>query len=230
MDIPRHMNVSRDLHETVLVYCNHEWDANYGGETVYFTDDQSEILYSSMPKKNRVVVFDASIPHAARSVSRNCKILRKVLVFKTRRRVIDEKACVEFIKKHFDNIPHSRSTFADHLKGTADILKKHAISIDVCAAGLFHAVYGTAYFKHNTEISRDTVRELIGNYAENLAHIFGTLQNRTEAIINNTENFDRVTRYHLACIEYANLMEQFPRIGTEATKNKIEQLSPIIKL
>lgn len=230
MDTPRHKNVSKDLHETVLVYCNQEWDANHGGETVYFTEDMSEIVFSSMPKKNRIVVFDASVPHAARSVSRNCKVLRKVLVFKTRRRIIDEKICVNFIKKNFENIIHSKSNFASHLIGTADILKKHSISSDVCAAGLFHAVYGTTYFKHDANISRDIIKELIGDYAENLAYTFGTLENRTDAIINNTPNFNPVIRYQLACIEYANLYEQFPRIGTEATREKIKQLLPIINI
>lgn len=229
-DVARKDNVSNMLHETILIYCNQVWDINYGGETVFFSEDKKDIVFSSLPKKNRIVIFDASIPHVARTVSRNCKILRKVLVFKTIRRVIDGRTCIDFIKGLFGEVNHSGSDFANHLLGTADILSKANVSSDVCAAALFHAIYGTEYFKHSKVIDRDTIKSLIGDYAENLAYLFGTLKDRTNSIINNTPKFDQVTHYHLACIEYANLSEQFPRIGNEKMEKQINQLSTIINL
>ena len=43
---------------------------------------------------------------------------------------------------------------------------------DVCFAGLFHSIYGTKYFRHETTSDRNSIRKLIGERAERLAWKF----------------------------------------------------------
>ena len=66
---------------TVMFYLNKVWDVSYGGETI-FINNIGDITNSIIPKPGRVVVFDGSIPHAAREVSRICVELRMVATFK----------------------------------------------------------------------------------------------------------------------------------------------------
>lgn len=56
------------LSKTALIYCNKEWDIDWGGETIFMdklTKD-AEIIKSIIPKPGRLVIFDSEIPHAAR--------------------------------------------------------------------------------------------------------------------------------------------------------------------
>ena len=99
------------------------------------------------------------------------------------------------------------------------------LSQDICIAGLFHAVYGTTYFKHNLTISREEVRELIGDYAEHLVYTFCSMPDRTTTIINENKK-GNTKMFHLACIEYANLVEQQPRFN--GLQNSINTLYSII--
>ena len=218
-------NITEDkLNETILVYCNKEWAPDWAGETLFFNTDKTEIIHATLPKRNRILVFDASIPHVGRSPSRACFSQRKILAFKTRKYIINEQDCVKHITDNFSHIKHSGTTFAGHLLGTYTILKQLDLPIDVCVAGLFHAVYGTEYFKHESIESREKVRKLIGDYSEDLVYTFCTTKNRFETI-KNKESFNPVKRYHLACIEYANLTEQSGRIKI----NNAEEMLNIIK-
>ena len=59
---------------------------------------------------------------------------------------------------------HSGRTLLEHLIGVYKVLDEGFATLHVCDAGLFHSVYGTAYFKPKT-ISldkRDIVKEIIG--------------------------------------------------------------------
>ena len=47
----------------VLYYLNMEWQNGWGGETLFYDEDNKEIIYGSRFTPNRVVVFDGSIPH-----------------------------------------------------------------------------------------------------------------------------------------------------------------------
>ena len=66
---------------TVMFYLNKIWDVSYGGETI-FVNNLGDITNSIIPKPGRVAIFDGSIPHAAREVSRICVELRMVATFK----------------------------------------------------------------------------------------------------------------------------------------------------
>jgi hypothetical protein len=206
----QNLPVDNYAQETILVYCNSEWKPDWAGETQFFSEDRKEIVYSTLPWPNKIICFDSSIPHVARSVSRSYFGLRTILAFKTTRYKINEQECIDYIKAQTENIPHSRVTFFEHLYNTFLILKNIGAPEDVCAAGLFHAVYGTDYFQHNLTVNRETVRNLIGPYAEDLVFTFCTMQNRTPSIIENAQSGNHKD-YFLACIEYANLVEQMPR-------------------
>ena len=72
---------------------------------------------------------------------------------------------------------HSGYTLWAHLAGVHRILVETNSDADVCNAGLFHSVYGTAAFKSVTAepSARGEVRELIGSSAEDLVWAFCNL-------------------------------------------------------
>ena len=51
--------------------------------------------------------------------------------------------------------PHSGRVLIDHLTATYSLLKDWGNSEPVCMAGLFHSIYGTHFFQHQS-ISRDS--------------------------------------------------------------------------
>ena len=53
----------------VLYYANTLWEHEWHGETVFYTEDLSEIELCVKYTPGRVVVFDATIPHALRPQS-----------------------------------------------------------------------------------------------------------------------------------------------------------------
>lgn len=53
----------------ILYYVNLEWQPHWHGETVFFTEDLKEIELSLAYTPGRIIVFDASIPHALRPQS-----------------------------------------------------------------------------------------------------------------------------------------------------------------
>jgi SM-20-related protein len=80
-----HLDSNRSDHFTTIYYPHERWDPDYGGETVFFNADRSDIVAAAYPKPNRLVVFSGRIPHVARGVSRACSVLRTTLMFKTSR-------------------------------------------------------------------------------------------------------------------------------------------------
>ena len=145
------------LSETIIVYLNDKWDADWAGETVIM-DDAGDIEKSVLPKKNRVLVFDSNKFHGARPLSRACPELRKVLVFKTFDYNIQTKE-MDFIHKLTLNDPR---LFYVSFKMSVK-LDELSQSKDVCLAALYHAVY-------NYGVDREKVKELIGETAENFVY------------------------------------------------------------
>ena len=78
---------------------------------------------------------------------------------------------------------HSGRTLLEHLLGTYNKLKEWNAPEYLQDAGLFHSVYGTSSFKHQSTNNRDAVRDLIGEQAEEIVFMFCS----TEAP--RTENF-----------------------------------------
>jgi SM-20-related protein len=66
---------------TSVYYPHTHWDPDWGGETLIFNKDKSDILAAIYPKPNRLLIFPGFVFHVARGVSRICRI---TLMFKTR--------------------------------------------------------------------------------------------------------------------------------------------------
>tara|TARA_A100001388_G_C28714961_1_gene473281 strand:+ start:136 stop:690 length:555 start_codon:yes stop_codon:yes gene_type:complete len=49
-----------------LYYANMKWDLEWGGDTLFLNDDRQTINNVVQCKPNRVVIFDATIPHLIR--------------------------------------------------------------------------------------------------------------------------------------------------------------------
>jgi hypothetical protein len=206
--------------ETIVVYLNEKWHIDWAGETVIFNG--YDIERAVLPKFGRTLVFDSRKTHAARPVSRACPALRTVLVFKTGDvRVRSEK--VDYLLTLTKGIPHSNRTFFEHLFNTSMILENLEVSDDVRSAGLFHSIYSTEYFKHDLHVSRERIKELIGEYAENLVYEFCTLPNRFEALVSNSKGYSDEMVRDLLTIEGANLRDQ--NVGGKYDKQLIKLAS-----
>jgi SM-20-related protein len=72
---------------TAIYYPHETWDSDWGGETIIFNRDRSDILAAVYPKPNRLLIFPGFVHHMARGVSRACPAMRITLMFKTRRLV-----------------------------------------------------------------------------------------------------------------------------------------------
>lgn len=68
---------------TVIYYPHERWSPNWGGETVFFNQEKTDIISSVYPRPNRMVAFPGTIPHVARGVSRICPLMRITLMYKT---------------------------------------------------------------------------------------------------------------------------------------------------
>lgn len=214
--------------ETVLIYLNEEWNRDWGGET-NFIDDNDEIIASVLPKRNRCVVFDSDMWHRATSVSRSCPELRSVIVFKTAGAEYN-RPFVKWIKDRTEFIPHSDTTLFRHLYDTAMTIESmKGVSPDAVKAGLYHSIYGTQYFDPELGVTREEVIEQIGNAAENYVHLFCSLTDRYNQIINNSENWNKETHLALLLIELANTLEMSTRQTPNADRNeRIAKLDEII--
>ena len=113
-------------------------------------------------------------------------------------------------------IKHSGRVLLDHLRGTHDLLWLWGNDADVCAAGLFHSIYGTNKFRTKAWplADRDTIRNLIGKRAEHLVYEFCTVD-RPAAFFDFghrvISNIPTDVFRDLLEIEAANLLEQGSR-------------------
>ena len=71
---------------TTIYYPHEKWDPDWGGETLFFNADKTDLVGCVYPKPNRLVTFDGRVWHVARGLSRTCPVLRVTLMFKTDRR------------------------------------------------------------------------------------------------------------------------------------------------
>ena len=121
---------------------------------------------------------------------------------------------------------HSGRKLLDHLVGTYKLLMTWGASEDVCIAGLFHSIYGTSLYNHQSIAfsERATVQAVIGTQAENLAWLFCSIE-RPQAFFNAMKHGvlkNRIDGSDHACppqilralldIECANQIEQGGRI------------------
>jgi hypothetical protein len=100
---------------------------------------------------------------------------------------------------------HSGRMLYDHLAGTHALLETWGNSEDICNAGLFHSIYGTKRFRHQSWplTDRPTIQKLIGHEAELLAFIFCTADRRNFRVSGEPTILPKLYE-----IEAANLIEQ----------------------
>lgn len=55
---------------TLLYYPNPQWKEEWAGETLFFNEEVSEVVYTSIYKPGRVIIFDGGIPHSLRPQSK----------------------------------------------------------------------------------------------------------------------------------------------------------------
>jgi hypothetical protein len=124
----------------------------------------------------------------------------------------------EFIKYKLSADTHVRDgrNLYEHLCNVEKILKICGCDDSVCLAGLFHSVYGTSKWRHESIRDRELVRSIIGERAEHLVWIFSNAKRPFcwlfgENIPMTDGSFARVDRdtlHDLHMIEGANLLEQ----------------------
>jgi len=78
-----HIDSQHPLDRTLLIYGVRQWRPGWGGETVFYSDE-GQPLGTVMPAPGRVLLFDGHIRHGVNPISRACRDLRPVLVFKIR--------------------------------------------------------------------------------------------------------------------------------------------------
>jgi len=68
---------------TALWYLCDRWDTEWGGETLFYTDEgDAEIAVS--PRPGRLLLFDGAIRHAGKPPNRNCEVARFTFAIKLR--------------------------------------------------------------------------------------------------------------------------------------------------
>jgi hypothetical protein len=80
---------------------------------------------------------------------------------------------VEFLAQlGMDKVPHTEKTYLDHLIAVYRGLESWGCSHEVCAAGMFHSIYGTERFRKFVlpMERRPELARLIGERAERLAY------------------------------------------------------------
>lgn len=65
------------------IYYPFKWNIAHEGGTSFYNEEKNDCIFYSSNKFNRLVLFDAKIPHRAMPVTRDCNELRCVIVFKT---------------------------------------------------------------------------------------------------------------------------------------------------
>ena len=119
---------------------------------------------------------------------------------------------ISFLKElNTENMPHSGGSLFDHLIGVMKILEKMNAPQHVQDAGLFHSIYGTSKFHHQTTSDRNVIQSIIGEKAERLVYLFCILGRETNRRTEMAQISDKQIREELTLIDYANGEEQDSR-------------------
>jgi hypothetical protein len=134
---------------------------------------------------------------------------------------------IAFLSTHgAGEVAHSNADLLAHLEGVHDLLRSWGARDALCDAGLFHSVYGTDVFPTGTvpHSQRPAVRDLIGEEAERIAYLFGTLTRASlfdaafdgppfllDSRAGGTVGVTNAQYADLAAVAVANWLEQRPR-------------------
>jgi hypothetical protein len=79
-----HVDALPDARElTALWFVSEKWDAEWGGETLFY-DAGGDAQVAVSPKPGRLVLFDGAIRHAGKPPNRNCFVSRFTFAIKLR--------------------------------------------------------------------------------------------------------------------------------------------------
>ena len=87
--------------QTVIVYLNHHWDPQWGGETIFFDEDLDAVRLVQ-PRPGRVVIFDGRIPHTGRPPAPKFAHNRYIMTFKYMDKAKRHKL---FVDHEINNMP-----------------------------------------------------------------------------------------------------------------------------
>lgn len=194
--------------ETCIFYLNKEWHYDWAGETVIF-NEHMEIENAVLPKANRLLIFDSNKMHAARPLSRCCTELRKVLVFKTADKVVNEMR-VDFIRDLYTD----DEEFA-RLYNIATTLSANDLADNVVQA----ALYLDAIKDKKTEDF--VLKETLGLYPYELICHYHKLHHVDNKLIDELENSNDLTsimKRDLSLLHYAALFEDY---GSQEDMNRL---------
>ena len=76
-----HRDSKHDGDQTCVIYYEHDWKAEWAGETV-FLDASEDVIKAVLPRYGRMTIFPGKMKHVGRGVSRTCPVARRVLVLK----------------------------------------------------------------------------------------------------------------------------------------------------
>lgn len=226
-----HTDSRREADRTVVMYLNHEWKREWGGETLIY--GREGIAHAELPRFNSGLLFPSNAWHTARGVTRICPELRLTLMFKFAPNGVDplRDQLQDFMEEvGAGKKSHSGGTLAGHLLRTYDLLKAAGESRDVCCAGAAHSLFGTNAFRNPCLQRGDDRRliELIGREAFELVRLFsvvdrpGTLERQDRPLALTEGGTVEVTDKQLtqlSVLEAANLADQrglkgYPRLHT----------------
>jgi len=208
-----HTDTERAEDQTCVVYMDQKWDANWGGETSFYSKDLKEIVKSVMPQFGRIAVFPGTIPHCAKPVSRVCPQVRTTLMFKVtinpKAVYTSEELLVPFLEAiGATKLPHKRGSLADHLIRVYHILKSAGAGDIVALAGGLHSVYGTNAFKKKVLALDDTqIRDTFGPEVDRIVRLFSATD-RPKSLETPDGTLDELDLFLLRSIECANLYDQ----------------------
>ena len=208
-----HTDTERLEDFTVVVYMNDYWEADYGGETVFYDKEKTTITNAVLPAYGRVAVFPGNIPHRASPLARTFEGVRTTLMFKAS---IDPKALyeAETLLNQFlrdigaDKRAHKNGTLANHLIRTFHLLKSSGLTDIVALAGGLHSVYGTNVFKDKVLEKSDTIlKDTFGSEVDRLVRLFSEID-RPNVLENPDGSLSDLDLFLMRAIECANLYDQ----------------------
>ena len=210
---------------TLLVYMNHNWRREWGGETMVYNGNK--IIHAEIPKRNTVLIFPGDQYHVSRGLTRICPELRITVMFKmSPLATIDpERDRIQtFLQScNADKRAHATCSLCGHLLRVYDLLKAAKQSQVICNAGAMHSIFGTNVYQDITVpvSERDRVVAVVGEEATHLAELFSCLSRpatleRSIAVGNLqllSQNGSTITvtteeLRALSAIESANLQDQ----------------------
>lgn len=208
-----HTDTPRPSDYTCIVYMDPEWNADWGGETLFYNKDKTSIISAVIPKFGRVVSFSGVIPHKASALSRVCSRVRTTLMFKVsiepRAIYPSEKLLSDFLSTiGAAQKPHKKGSLKDHLMRTFHLLKSAGASDDLCIIGGLHSVYGTNKFKNAClSLESDSVELAFGKKVDKLVRLFASI-NRPAVLETPDGTLSDRDLFLLRCVECANLYDQ----------------------